>query len=191
MKKHLILLVGILVWNGFPGFADGQESADYLGTKLEYVLTNVDNAYLEANKVQFAESHKKAFRDLGEHLIKKYPNISYEVTVWLESRYAESLRKLDGEDTEKHPITAEVFIVLDREHEEFRGQFLSFIRTKYPGFFGEVACYLRDNHLRLLREVLRMTLRMTSNVEPCTTIVMHPIPGEESDAVRDATQVRE
>jgi hypothetical protein len=191
MRTHRFSLAVVLILGFLPISALAQESEDYLGNKLEYVLTNVDNDYLQNKRHEFAERHKKALRKLGEFLIKQHPNISFDVNAWLESHYADDLRKLQAADPE-HPVhTADVLIKLDRQHEEFRSRFISFLKTRYPGLFGEVAGYLRDNQLGLLREVLRMTLRMTSNVEPVTTIVMHPVPGEESSEVTEATSEAE
>jgi hypothetical protein len=191
MKAHRFPLAVVLILGFLPTFALAQESEDYLGNKLEYVLTNVDNDYLRSKRQEFAERHKKALRKLGEFLIKQHPDMNFDVNAWLESHYAEDLRELQAADPEQPVHTADILIALDRQHEEFRSRFLSFLKTRYPGLFGEVAGYLRDNQLGLLREVLRMTLRMTSNVEPVTTIVMHPVPGEESPEVSEATSETE
>jgi len=191
MKIHRFLLTAVLILGILPECAVAEESEGYLGQKLEYVLTNVDNDYLQKKRPEFAEHYKKAFRKLGEYLVKQHPNISFDVNAWLETHYAESLREMNAGDADHPAITADVLIALDKKHEEFRHRFLSFLKTRYPGIFGEVARYLRDNHLGLLREVLRMTLRMTSNVEPVTTIVMHPVPGEASPEVIAATSEAE
>lgn len=188
MKTHRALLAMVLIMGFLPVPLSAEESEGYLGQKLEYVLTNVDNDYLQSKRQEFAERHKKAFRKLGEFLIKQHPDISFDVNAWLETHYADSLRELQAADPEHPAHTADILIALDRQHEEFRGSFLSFLKSRYPGIFEQVACFLRDNHLGLLREVLRMTLRMTSNVEPVTTIVMHPVPGEESSEVNDSTR---
>jgi len=162
-------LVGLLLQSFV---ATGQESTSYLGRKLEYVLANVDNEYVEQHKAELAERHRKAFQKLGEYLERDYPNLEADLVLWLEENYPGSLREYPRESEEGN-LSIDVFLWMDRRHEGFRRKLLSDLESRYPGLFGNIACFLRDNHLPTLREVLRVTLRMTSNVPSC------PISGED------------
>jgi hypothetical protein len=145
------------------------ESEKYLGNKLRRVVEGVDNSYVEKNKKQLVERHRKAFAELGEHLSKKYPNISLDLNAWIESHYGQELDGMSRDEKDKR-ITLDALLVLDRQEPMFRCRYISYINEKYPGLFGETACFLRDNYPSALREVLRMTLRMTSHVTPCAYV---------------------
>jgi hypothetical protein len=153
----------------FTPLAFSMESERYLGNKLHYVLERVDNAYIEKNKTRLVQRHRKAFSELNEFLIKKYPDLEVDLNAWLETNYGEDIDRtlLD----EKHGgFTLEALLALDRQEPLFRRRCIAYITEKYPRLFGETACFLRDHYPSALQEVLRMTLRMTSHVKPCAYI---------------------
>lgn len=160
-----------------------EESAGYLGKKLEYVLENVDNAYIEQCKKKLATRHRKAFQKLGEHLEKKYPDLEVDLFQWIEEEYGTSVKETEETRDEKY-VLLETLLTLDREHQEFRESCIAHLRSMYPNLFGDIACFLRDNHLAALREVLHATLRMTSHV-PSSPIAMGPQPEEVPEQDRN------
>lgn len=166
MKKRgitVLFLLGFALW---PVLSDAQESSGYLGKKLEYVLENVDNTYVEENRENFATNHRKAFQKLGEHLQKKYPDLQLELGRWIEKYYGPTLKEIKAASEEEH-FLVDLLLGIDAQHPDFRRRCISHLRERYPNLFGDIACFLRDNHLATLREVLRATLRMTSHVPSC------------------------
>lgn len=140
-----------------------EESSSYLGRKLEFVLRNLDNGYVERNRKDFSTRYRKAFEDLGDHLAKRYPTLERDLIQWLEQHYASEMRRADSTADGKH-LPFDVILAIDRGNEDFRGELLAHIRADFPALLGEIACFLRDHYPNLLSEVLRMTLRMTSTV---------------------------
>lgn len=153
-----------------------EESSCYLGRKLEFVLRNVDSGYVQRSKEDLATRHKKAFQHLGNHLVRKYPSIETDMVEWLGEHYGAEVAKVQRR-LEQKQITFDTLLALDRSDDHFRSRFLAHLTTAYPELYGEIACYLRDSYPSALREVLRMTLRMTSHVKP-TSVTAQGSAGE-------------
>jgi len=168
MRRRIgIALALVIAFSATTAFS--MESEKYLGNKLRTVLERVDNSYIEKNKTQLIHSHRKAFAELGEFLAKKYPDLQIDLHAWLETNYGKHLDEIVRDDKEQR-VTLDALLALDRQEPMFRCRYIAYIDDKYPSLFGETACFLRDNYPSALREVLRMTLRMTSNVTPCAYV---------------------
>lgn len=178
-RTWIVLFVGAaLALSALPCVPE--ESSCYLGNKLEFVLQHVDRDYVEHNKKNLGTRYKKAFRDLADHLTKQYPTLQADLALWLHENYAAELEPMNNQELEKRRFTFDTLLALDQQTEGFRGRLLTHVRTTYPRLLGEIACFLRDKHPAALREVLRMTLRMTSHVKPCSSLVLPP--ATEADA---------
>jgi len=164
------------------------ESETYLGNKLRYVIERVDNTYIEKNKNDLVTRHRKALEKQGEFLAKKYPSLGSDLETWLEKDYGEAVQRIrNAQGPEKgDKVSFDMLLVLDREDPLFRRRLIAHLTDLYPTLFGDMACFLRDNYPSALREVLRMTFRMTSHVSPCALASTgEPESGDTSAAPRD------
>lgn len=169
MRLEWLVVVSMVALVVQVAGGSSQESSTYLGKKLEYVLENVDNAYIQERKTDLVSRHRKGFQKLGEHLEKRYPDLEPDVTRWLEKNYPESMGKNAEGGEVKKGFPIEAILAIDRSHPEFRQRFTTYLQQEYPGLYDEIASFLRDNHVATLQEVLRLTLRMTSHV-PSSTV---------------------
>jgi hypothetical protein len=164
-KRWTVLIAGISFGlASCPSVAE--ESSRYLGRKLEYVLQHVDNRYVERNKEELTTRHRKAFRDLRDHLLKNYPTLEMDLLQWLNEHYAAHVAEIPETDPKQKKHTLDVLLTIDRDDPRFRGKLLAYLEERYPRLYGDIACFLRDKHPACLREVLRLTFRMTSHVKP-------------------------
>ncbi len=160
--KPLGLLVILLVVLSYSR-VNGENTETYLGKKIRAVIKDGNVSYLEKKGPKFIKKHRRVLVKLLGHLSKEYPDLEKDFSQLLRDNYSSDFAECD-EGKESRTLNLESLIGLLKKHSDFRTSLLKFIDDKYPSILGEIGCYLRDEDAGALGEILRITIRMTSNV---------------------------